>query len=55
MLMTHNHRFDEHEEIFKMLIDLIVSICGLDRMYSEFSVTNLNGDNILMLSIKIII
>lgn len=52
MLMTHNHRFDEHEEIFKMLIDLIVSICGLDRMYSEFSVTNLNGDNILMLSIK---
>lgn len=52
MLIAQNQKFEGHENIFKMMVDLIATTCGLNEMSDALSVIDHQGNNVLMLSLK---
>ncbi len=52
MMLCANEKFKSLDKVFKMIIDCLASVCGLDSMYNALTASDSQGDNALMLSIK---
>ncbi len=52
MILCTNEKFKSLELVFKMIIDCLASVCGLDSMYNALTASDAEGDNVLILAIK---
>jgi hypothetical protein len=52
MILCTNEKFKSLESVFKMIVDCLASVCGLDSMYNALTTSDAEGDNMLILAIK---